>query len=170
MSAASARALESARPPDRAGEPHPGRRGGRAPRAAGAERVLAGPAAGAKPAAEPGPGTGPGRSTEPPAVLDPDIQPDLDRLAEGVDQAAGLLAATLRGLGQDPAGGRPPVLPPLPQLRPQLQAMWRPEAEAGADGGTPAAASASGERGGLFTAADGLVDAINTAAHVLRRE
>ncbi len=92
-----------------------------------------GPAAGAKPAAEPGPGTGPGRSTEPPAVLDPDIQPDLDRLAEGVDQAAGLLAATLRGLGQDPAGGRPPVLPPLPQLRPQLQAMWRPEAEAGAD-------------------------------------
>ena len=129
-----------------------------------------GPAAGAKPAAEPGPGTGPGRSTEPPAVLDPDIQPDLDRLAEGVDQAAGLLAATLRGLGQDPASGRPPVLPPLPQLRPQLQAMWRPEAEAGADGGTPAAASASGERGGLFTAADGLVDAINTAAHVLRRE
>ncbi|HUD77916.1 MAG TPA: FUSC family protein [Streptosporangiaceae bacterium] len=138
--------------------------------------------------------------------LDPDIQPDLDRLADGVDQATAVLSAALRarGDGRQPGGRGAQALPPLPPLRPLLQVMWEPDSEAaGSTGATarpaasgtapgsgdsartapgsgdsagpaaaaarPAPAIADGERGGLFTAADGLVDAINTAAHVLRQ-
>ncbi len=168
--------------------------------------------------------------------LDPDIQPDLDRLADGVDQATAILSAALRarGDGRQAGGGGAQALPPLPPLRPLLQVMWEPGSEAAGSGGatgSPAAsgtapgsgdsagtapgsgdsagtapgsgdsagtapgsgdsagtapgsgdsagtaaaaargtpAIANGERGGLFTAADGLVDAINTAAHVLRQ-
>jgi uncharacterized membrane protein YccC len=106
-----------------------------------------------------------------------DLQPDLDKLADGFDEAADVLADWLRHLGSHQHAGD--VLPSLPQLRPRLQAMWtaHPDsapAESGEHGQRKAddvevpAVSARGERGGLFAAADSLVDAINTAAHVLR--
>lgn len=112
-----------------------------------------------------------------PPQTDSDLQPDLDKLADGIDQAADVLADWLRHLGSHQHADD--VLPSLPQLRPRLQAMWtahpdQPPAASGppgqqtADGLDVPPVSARGERGGLFAAADSLVDAINTAAHVLR--
>ena len=112
-----------------------------------------------------------------PPQTEPDLQLDLDKLADGFDEAADVLADWLRHLGSHQHAGD--VLPSLPQLRPRLQAMWTahpdsPPAESGQHGQRKAddveipAVSARGERGGLFAAADSLVDAINTAAHVLR--
>jgi hypothetical protein len=82
-----------------------------------------------------------------------DLQPSLDVLADGVSQATALIAGALRQLGAGPAAAGPPALPPLPKLRPMVQAL-----RAGPDA----------EREGLFVAADSLVDAINSAAYVLR--
>ena len=113
-----------------------------------------------------------------PAELDPDIEPQLDRLADGVTAATGILAGHLRLLGSlapGPAAAAP--LPPLPQLRPMLQAMWTPAKAPGgnsapgdviADAADAVAATEGSSRAGLFLAADGLVDAINTAGDVLR--
>ncbi len=82
-----------------------------------------------------------------------ELQPSLDVLADGVSQATALIAGALRQLGAGPADAGPPALPPLPRLRPMVQAL-----RAGPDA----------EREGLFVAADSLVDAINSAAYVLR--
>lgn len=68
----------------------------------------------------------------------------LDRLADAVRQATGQLAEALRRLG--PPG-------PLPPLR---------EIQAGLDDG-------SDGQDALLAATDGLVDALNTTAHILRR-
>jgi uncharacterized membrane protein YccC len=73
------------------------------------------------------------------------LQPALDRLAAGLAEAAGILAGSLRAM-QAPG--------PLPPLR-RLQAAIVPG---------PDAAS-----GALFAATDALVDAVNTAADILRR-
>ncbi len=86
--------------------------------------------------------------------LDPDadLQPGLDVLADGVSKATAHIASTLRQLGATAAEpGR--SQPPMPQLRPMLQGLRTPSGGAAA---------------GLLTAADGLVDAINAAAHALR--
>jgi len=93
---------------------------------------------------------------------DPDaaLQPQLDRLAAGVEEAMTALAAWLRDLG---ATGVPPALLPLPDLRRELQAMWTP-------GEASTLTPSSGARGGLFTGADALVDAINSAAHAMREQ
>jgi uncharacterized membrane protein YccC len=72
------------------------------------------------------------------------VQALLDQLAGMVRQSAAQLAESLRRLG--PPG-------PLPPLR-ELQARIPPD---------------NGDSGALFTAADGLVDALNTAADTLRR-
>ena len=74
----------------------------------------------------------------------PGVQPELDQLADGVSQATGELARSLRRL-------RPPGL--LPRLR-QLQAAI--------------VGAAGPESFGLQEATDGLVDAVNTAADVIR--
>ncbi len=99
----------------------------------------------------------------------------------------GTADAGTAALPQPQEPGRRPRLGDLPPLRAQQQAIWRrPRAPAGESGrrrGTepPGAAGDSGSQGaagpagrpddeaaGLFAATDGLVDAINTAAHVLR--
>jgi len=72
------------------------------------------------------------------------VQPRLDQLAGLVRQAGAQLAESLRRLGP------PRPLPPLRALQSELPA----------DGGEPDA---------LFTATDGLVDALNTTAATLRR-
>jgi uncharacterized membrane protein YccC len=101
------------------------------------------------------PGRGPASHPDP----DTDLQPALDLLADGVSQATAHIANTLRQLGTTAEEPRLPVQPPMPQLRPMLQGLQR-----SSDGN----AASHTEREGLFTAADGLVDAINAAAHALR--
>jgi uncharacterized membrane protein YccC len=102
----------------------------------------AGPAAaGDKPA---GAGPEPAGAGQP-AVAGPDpVQPQLDKLADSVRQAGAQLAESLHRLGP------PGPLPPLRALQSQLP---------GDDGDSTA----------LFTATDGLVDALNTTAATLRR-
>jgi len=109
---------------------------------------------------------------------DDGLQEGLDRLAAGVEQATGQIAAAMRG---DPAEGMagPHPLRSLPPLRTQQQAIWpHPDRTAGQSGdsagpgespGPPEAPRPrSGEAAGLFAATDGLVDAINTTADALR--
>jgi uncharacterized membrane protein YccC len=89
---------------------------------------------------------GPGRDAGEPSAAEPDpLQPQLDRLAGMVRQASAQLAESLRRLG-------PPA--PLPPLREVQTAI--PQDTAGGPSG-------------LFSATDSLVDALNTAAGVLRR-
>ncbi len=88
-------------------------------------------------------------------VADADLQNVLDRLADGVTDSVGQLAAALRAAGQQ--GPRPPA--GLPQLRALQRAVWL--RLGGAD------APPTDEAAGLLTATDSLVDAINTAAHAL---
>jgi uncharacterized membrane protein YccC len=113
---------------------------------------------------------------------DASLQPDLDKLATGVAQATDQIATALRSAGTaalasntgesshaaSNAGPAPVPLGSLPPLRAQQQAIWlRPASEDGEpDGGGRRAPD--GEAAGLLAATDGLVDAINTAAHVLR--
>jgi uncharacterized membrane protein YccC len=112
--------------------------------------------------------------------LDPDanLQPCLDVLADGVSQATALIAETLYQLGTSP---EEPPLPPPPKLRPMVQDLRTrcadsgPDSAQGGPGGSQTAGRAvaaraelHGEREGLLVAADSLVDAINSAAHVLR--
>jgi uncharacterized membrane protein YccC len=108
-----------------------------------------------------------GRSNRAGSPQDPDadLQPSLDVLADGVSQATALIASALRQLGARQKEAGRPWLPPLPKLRPMVQAL-----RAQADEGAVAAPQEwpQGEREGLFAAADSLVDAINAAAHVLR--
>jgi hypothetical protein len=84
------------------------------------------------------------------------MQVRLDDLAAGVTRATDQIAVALRAAetGQPPSH-RFRSLGRLPPLRAQQQAI----------GPQP---SADSEDAGLFAATDGLVDAINTAAHVLR--
>jgi hypothetical protein len=113
---------------------------------------------------------------------DPGLQPDLDQLAEGVEQATGQISAALRSLDRAGPQQASPLLH-LPPLRAQQRAVW---ADLGgpvsADGtaGLADPASADGQSGemgtgpdneetGLLTATDGLVDAINTAAFMLQQ-
>jgi uncharacterized membrane protein YccC len=95
---------------------------------------------------------------------DADLQPSLDILADGVSQATGIIATALRELGASTADPGQPVLPQFPKLRPMVQAL-RAQSD---DVGAGPAQLGSQEREGLFVAADGLVDGINAAAHVLR--
>jgi uncharacterized membrane protein YccC len=119
------------------------------------------------------------------------LQPHLDELAAGVGRATDQIAAALRAAGARAAGptspalpaddaGQPALHPRLPPLRAQQQAIWRPRGES-APAGQPSRTSGRGQNGeniiglappdaetaGLFAATDGLVDAVNTAAHVL---
>jgi uncharacterized membrane protein YccC len=96
---------------------------------------------------------------------DADLQPSLDELADGVSQATALIASALRQLGASPAQPGRPWLPPLPKLRPMVQAL-RTQADEVAAAAPPT--WPHGEEEGLLAAADSLVDAINAAAHVLR--
>jgi uncharacterized membrane protein YccC len=109
----------------------------------------------------PPPGRRLDRSGAGPADPDADLQPGLDVLAAGVSRATAHIASTLRELSTvaDEPGG--PAQPAMPQLRPMLQDLLTPS-----DG--QVALPSHSEREGLFTAADGLVDAINAAAHALR--
>jgi uncharacterized membrane protein YccC len=88
-------------------------------------------------------------------VADADLQNLLDRLADGVTESVGQLAAALRAAG--PEGPRPPA--GLPRLRALQRAIWL--RLGGPD------ASPTDEAAGLLTATDSMVDAINTAAHAL---
>ena len=112
------------------------------------------------------------------AESDAGLQSGLDRLAAGVEQATGQIAAALRG--ESAVGTAGPQAPgTLPPLRTQQQAIWphpggtpgQPgdSADSGAPGG-PAVPQRprTGEAAGLFAATDGLVDAINTTAYALR--
>jgi uncharacterized membrane protein YccC len=107
-----------------------------------------------------------------PGATDASLQPRLDQLAAETETATGLIAGTLRSLGPgaDQAQADPDAIPPLPQLR-----SLRPDGWLGRDAGENAGENAgdgvtdSGEAAGLFTAVDGLVDAINTAADILRQ-
>jgi uncharacterized membrane protein YccC len=118
----------------------------------------------------------------PPPPPDPQLQPDLDELADGVELATGQLSAALRSL--DPASPQPAAgLLRLPPLRAQQRAVWAdlggPAAGQGGPGqqlpggpdGEPGESSPwpDNEETGLLTATDGLVDAINTAAFILRQ-
>jgi uncharacterized membrane protein YccC len=108
-----------------------------------------------------------------------ELQQRLDQLADDVTAATGVLALALRELGDtggadgapDPAAPKL-TIPPLPPLRARQQEVWLPpQAEGPAAGPAAGAGSAppsQGEAAGLTAATDGLVDAINTAAHVLR--
>jgi Fusaric acid resistance protein-like len=108
------------------------------------------------------------------------LQQRLDELAGSVNEATGLLAGTLRELGEaGMADGSPDgsaagqTGPPLPPLRARQQAIWLgPQGAGDATGqagpGQATAARGPGEAAGLSAATDGLVDAINTAADVLR--
>ncbi len=88
-------------------------------------------------------------------VTDASLQNPLDRLADGVMESVGQLAAALRAAG--PEGPRPPDS--LPQLRALQRAIWLRL-------GGPEAPPVD-EAAGLLTATDSLVDAINTAAQAL---
>jgi uncharacterized membrane protein YccC len=92
------------------------------------------------------------------AAADAALRPDLDALAAGVTQATGQIAAALRATGAQ-------VLGSLPPLRAQQQAIWARPADGSEQTGEPA--EPVSEAAGLFAATDGLVDAINTAAHAL---
>ena len=119
-------------------------------------------------------------------AADAALRPGLDELAAGVAEATAQLAAALRGAAARAAGTetadaqaadarpagapQPPRLGSLPPLRAQQQAIrLRPETgETGLAGKDPSRPAWPGsEAAGLFAATDGLVDAINTAAHVL---
>jgi len=99
-----------------------------------------------------------------PAAADVPLQARLDELAANVAAATSMLASTLRqaaDTGALPAaevGGIPPL--PPPRLGPAVVAGEAPSQ-------APAEVS-SAEKTGLSGAADGLVDAINTAAQVLQ--
>ena len=108
------------------------------------------------------------------------LQPGLDALADDVAAASAELARMVRGL--DATDPQPRA--PFPVLRVRHQAIWlesqvmadadvgQPDRPAGSHGQEQTAhgetAAATGETAGLFAATDGLVDAINTAAHILR--
>jgi uncharacterized membrane protein YccC len=110
------------------------------------------------------------------------LQPQLDELAAGVAAATRQLARAVRGLAST---GDQVGTVPLPPLRSQQQviALAARGADSGAGSSAPGlpagavgpAASADGAPinpgagdAGLVAATDGLVDAINTAAHILR--
>jgi uncharacterized membrane protein YccC len=114
---------------------------------------------------------------------DAELQAQLDHLADDLGDATAVLAQALRERTAPPAGrARVPPLPPLPQLRELQQEVWlaaaaaEPDggghpAQAGRDGGGPAAAEperSAGAAAGLFAATDGLADAVNTVADLLR--
>ena len=116
------------------------------------------------------------------APHDAALQPPLDQLAADVVAATDLLAGAVRQAASaaappTSAGGWPlrPAprgevadIPPVPQLRLRQQQLWQtPEgtAEGSLD---PVDGAAPAEAAGLLAATDGLVDAINTVAHVLR--
>jgi uncharacterized membrane protein YccC len=116
-------------------------------------------------------------------AADASLRPDLDELATGVAHAADQIATALRSAGMaDPASktgmssaasdaglAQPEPLGSLPPLRALQQAIWlRHASEAGEPDAAGQPARPDGEAAGLFAATDGLVDAINTAAHVLR--
>jgi len=107
----------------------------------------------------------PDRRAGSPQDADADLQPSLDILADGVSQATGIIATALRKLGASTADLGQPVLPHFPQLRPMVQVL---RAQSDDGGAGPAQPGPRSEREGLFVAADGLVDGINAAAHVLR--
>ncbi len=113
---------------------------------------------------------------------DADLQADLDELAAGVRTATGQISALLRSIG---SASRPPaaVQLRLPPLRAQQQAIWldlgRSPDQTGQTGVSPGQAgkrehqaeprsAPDNEEAGLLAATDGLVDAINTAAYILR--
>jgi uncharacterized membrane protein YccC len=106
-----------------------------------------------------------------PEDADTELQQRLDQLAADVTAATGVLAVALRELGDTGADGAPDpaapklTIPPLPPLRARQQAIWlAADGTAGAGSDPPG----QGEAAGLTAATDGLVDAINTAAHALR--
>jgi uncharacterized membrane protein YccC len=88
-----------------------------------------------------------------PAAQDTRLQPQLDELATMALQAGEDIASRLRDLSSATTSAATIDLPPL---RAKQQAIW------------PAQSAISGEESGLAAAADGLVDAINTEADVLR--
>jgi uncharacterized membrane protein YccC len=95
-------------------------------------------------------------------AADIELQPELDDLADGVELATGQICAALRDAGP----GRPPAAPlRLPPLRAQQQAIWQDPAEEASE----QPSDWGSEAAGLFVATDGLVDAIDAAADVLRR-
>jgi uncharacterized membrane protein YccC len=114
------------------------------------------------------------------------LQPRLDAFADGVAEGADQLARRLRELsdsGALPASGPEPEQPgpgqpepeqpgpgqlvpesaAMPPLRTLQRAIWPDGADVAGD------AEGSPTEAGLFAATDSLVDAINTAAHVLAR-
>ncbi|HXW44108.1 MAG TPA: FUSC family protein [Streptosporangiaceae bacterium] len=121
-----------------------------------------------------------------PGATDASLQPRLDQLAAEVETATGLIARTLRALGaEEGAAAGLDAVPPLPQLQSLRPSGWLPpgadQAEPRASiesdpktvtsgGETVSAADDTGEAAGLFTAVDGLVDAINTAGYTLRHQ
>lgn len=96
----------------------------------------------------------------PPPTTDAVMQPRLDDLAAGVEEATGQISESLRAVGST----RMPAPLRLPPLHAEQEAIWRSTAAA-----EPQAPTENTEEEGLFAATDGLVDAITTAADVMRR-
>ncbi|HEY2505211.1 MAG TPA: FUSC family protein [Streptosporangiaceae bacterium] len=96
-----------------------------------------------------------------PEESDAALESRLDRLAAGIEQATGQIAAALRELGEDAEPARRPALPALRTLQREIWAYRGATADASPH------RPPGDEEAGLISATDSLVDAINTTAHVL---
>jgi uncharacterized membrane protein YccC len=122
---------------------------------------------------------------------DAELQSQLDNLGVDLERATALMADELR---ETIRPSRQVIVAPLPQLRALRQEVWLAAAAAGPDApdapdagqppqsgpaggqptqsgpapGQPTQAGPGDPAAGLFAATDGLVDAVNTVAHLLR--
>jgi uncharacterized membrane protein YccC len=117
--------------------------------------------------------------------LDAALQPPLDALADGVTDATGALAQTMRDLGLADAVAEPSPFPWLRARQREVSRVARASAQTAgtetagtetagttaggdADGRVTDLAGLTGESAGLLAATDALVDAVDTAAEILR--
>jgi uncharacterized membrane protein YccC len=98
------------------------------------------------------------------------LQPRLDALADGVLAATGQLADTVRDLGTPDAQPDPSQFPLLRAQQRDIRPVVTGQADSGPgdDGQEQDLTGLAGEAAGLFAATDSLVDAIDSAAEILR--
>ena len=112
------------------------------------------------------------------ALSDAQLRPGLDELASSVEQATGLIADSLRDLGHVRMQTALAALPPLRATMRAILAHQPDQTEPNRTEPRPTDPDKTGtrstatgaDRAGLVAAADGLVDAINTTADVLRAQ